>query len=190
MGKQAAGRRRASGNGLRPAHGGLSRDARGFVTGRILEALIEHHHDVAPERHLHVDGRFRSEHVRIAVEVRAEQHAIGGDLAQAAEAEYLKSSGIGQDGPWPGHELMEAAQPADGFVPRAQKEMISVAEDDLGVQIIDEVAREEAFDGGLRADGHEDRGLDDAVRGVKEARAGVGVRAGGLELEAEHRTLL
>ncbi len=48
-----------------------------------------------------------------------------------------------------------------------------------------EVALGEAFDGGLGADGHEDRGFDGAVGGVENAGAGAGVRALGQEFEGD-----
>ena len=63
--------------------------------------------------------------------------------------------------------------------------MIGGAEDDPGGELLEQVARREAFDGGLGADRHEDRRFDRAMRGVEQAGAGVGVRAGGLDLEAE-----
>ncbi len=94
---------------------------------RILQALVEHHHDVAAESQLDIDGRFGREQVRVAVEMRPEQHAFFGDLAQAVEAEDLESAGIGEDRPRPGHELVQSAELPDGLVPGPQEKMIGVA---------------------------------------------------------------
>jgi len=58
--------------------------------------------------------------------------------------------------------------------------MIGVGEDDAGVKIAGEVALGDAFDGGLGADGHEDRRLDDAVVGVEESGASASGGALGL----------
>ncbi len=91
------------------------------MAGRIGQAFVEHHHDVAAERHLHIDGRLRREQVRIAVQMRAEQHAFLGDLAQSVQTEDLETSRIGQDRPRPGHEPVQPAEFADGLVPRPQE---------------------------------------------------------------------
>ena len=61
-------------------------------------------------------------------------------------------------------------------------------ENDFGVEIVDQIARKNAFDGRLSADGHENRSLDIAMRGVENARAGAGSGADGLKLESEHRS--
>jgi hypothetical protein len=50
---------------------------------------------------------------------------------------------------------------------RTKKQMIGVAEDDFGVEIVLQVALEYAFDRRLRADRHEDRRLDVPVRRVQ-----------------------
>jgi hypothetical protein len=65
--------------------------------------------------------------------------------------------------------------------------MIGVPEDDLGVQLGNQVPRQDAFDGRLRADGHENRGFNDAVGGVEQPGPGSCFGAGGLEFESEHR---
>ena len=58
----------------------------------IFQALIERHHDVAAERELDFDGGFGREQMRVAIQVRAEQHAFFRDLAQIAQAENLESA--------------------------------------------------------------------------------------------------
>ena len=68
---------------------------------------------------------------RIAVEVRLEDHALLGDLAQAAQAEDLKAAGIGEDGVRPGHEAVQSAHLADQLVPGPQIQMIGVGQQDL-----------------------------------------------------------
>ena len=108
--------------GPRPAHGAQGGHARGFVAGRIGQALIQHHHDVAAQGHLNVDGRFRGEHVLVAVEMRAEQDAVVCDLAEAGQADHLESAGVGEDGVWPGHEAVEAAQAVDGLRAGAERD--------------------------------------------------------------------
>ena len=82
----------------RPAHGPLHRFAGVFVADGILGTFVEGHQNIAAEGKLRVDGRFRGEGVQIAVEMRAEHHAVLGDAAQAAQAENLEAAGIGEDG--------------------------------------------------------------------------------------------
>jgi len=82
---------------------------------------------------------------------------------------------------------MQSTHAADGLMSRAEKEVIGVGEQDLDAQILREVALGEAFHGGLGADRHEHRGIDDAVRGVETARARTGDGAFGLEFEVKGR---
>ena len=63
--------------------------------------------------------------------------------------------------------------------------MIGVGQQDPDAEILGEVALGEAFDGGLRADRHEDGGFDGPVRGVEQAGAGAGVRAFGDHFEGD-----
>ena len=168
---------------LGPAGGALHRFAGVLVFARVGQALIEHHHDVAAERELDVDGRFGGEEVRVAVEVGLEDHAILADFGELVEAEDLESAGIGEDGARPGHEFVESAEVPDGLVAGPQEEMVGVRQDDLGIEFNFDVAGEDAFQGGLRPDWHEDRGFNDAMCGVDQSRACTGHGAGCLELE-------
>ena len=170
----------------RPAHGSFHRRARGFVSRRIFQALVEHHHDVAAEGELDIDGRLGREHVAVAVEMRLEHHALFRDLAQPAQAEDLEASGIGEDGPRPIHELVQAAELADGFVAGPQIEMIGVAEDDVRVEVVDQIPRQEAFDSGLCTDRHEDGSFDVAMSGVQNPRPRPGPRTSSLNFKTEH----
>ena len=74
---------------------------------------------------------------------------------------------------------MEAASAGDQLVARSKVEVIGVPEDDLGPDFV-EMTSGERLDRALRADRHESRGLDDAVRGgeVAAARQAVGVGQG------------
>ena len=168
---------------LRPADGPLHGDAGVFVADRIGRAFIEHHQDVAAECQLDVHGGGRRELVRVAIQMRLEGDAFVGDLAQPGKAEHLVAAGIGQDRARPGHETVKSPEVPDQFVAGAQEEMVGVAEDDAGLEIVPQIALAESFDGGLRADRHEDRGRDVAVRGVQDAGAGAGDRAFGEEFE-------
>jgi hypothetical protein len=58
--------------------------------------------------------------------------------------------------------------------------VIGIAQDNLGVEIVQQIAREDAFDSPLGADRHEDGRLYVAVRGVEDAGARTCFGADGL----------
>src|SRR5439155_23157295 len=97
----------------RPAHGTFHRLTRVLVADGVFGALVERHENIAAEGKLRVDGGFGSEGVEVAVQVRAEDDAVLGDAAQAAEAEDLVAAGVGEDGARPGHEAMQTTEPLD-----------------------------------------------------------------------------
>src|SRR5579864_9041790 len=82
---------------------------------------------------------------------------------------------------------MQAAKAPYGLMAGAQIKMISIAENDLSVEIGNQSARKNALDGPLRADGHKHRRLDNPMRGVKKAGARTCNGADRLNLEAQHR---
>ena len=55
-----------------------------------------------------------------------------------------------------------------------QVEVIGVGQQDADAEVVREVALREAFDRGLRADRHEDRGFDGSVRQYAAGRRGRG----------------
>jgi len=167
----------------RPAQRALHRLPRLRVPRRILQALVQHHHNVAPERQLHVHGGFRREQVRVAVQVRAEQHPFVRHLPQIAQAENLVAAGIRQDGPRPAHEPVQPSQRADRFVARPKIKMIRVGQQDAHVQIGHQVPLRHALDRGLRAHRHEHRCLYVPMRRVQHARPRPCPRALGDDLE-------
>src|SRR5205085_5833351 len=113
------------------------------------------HQDVAAERELDINGGLGCEQVCVAIQMGSEEHTVLGDFAKIAEAEHLKASGIRKDGARPRHERMEPAEMTYQLVPRAQKKMIGVGQDDLGVKLARKIALHDPFDRGLRADRHE-----------------------------------
>ena len=92
------------------------------------------------------------------------------------EAEDLVAAAVGQDRTPPADEPVQAAAARDQVVAGPQIEMIGVAEQDLGAEPL-EIAVRDALDRALRADGHERRRLDLAVRRRQHAgaRASIGV---------------
>ncbi len=171
----------------RPADGAVHAFAGVLMADGVLGAFVKRHEDVAAEGELGIHGGFGSEGVQIAIEVRLKDDALVGDFAQAGEAEDLEAAGIGEDGVGPRHEAVQAAHAADGFVAGAEVEVIGVGEQDFDAEIGGEVALVEPFDGGLGADGHEDRGLDGSMRRVQQTGAGAGGGTFGDDFEGDLR---
>ncbi len=98
-----------------------------------------------------------------------EAHAVVGELDGVAVGEHLESTGVGEDGAVPVHEIVQAAELGDGVRAGTHGEVIGVGEHDLGAKALDRLGGD-ALHVGLRADRHEDGGLDVAVRRVQDAR--------------------
>jgi hypothetical protein len=126
----------------------------------------------------------------IAVEMRLEDDTILADFGEGVEAEDLESARVGEDRAGPGHELVESTKGADGLVAGPEEEVVGIREDDPGVELGFDVAREDSFECGLGADGHEYGGFDDAVSGVDESGTRTGGGAGGLEFEVHWKFLV
>ena len=82
---------------------------------------------------------------------------------------------------------MEPAAPRDQLVAGPQKQVIGVAEDDLGAGIA-QVAMKRGLDRALRADRHERRRLHHAVRRVELAAARRAIGAVQRETETSSRS--
>src|ERR1700716_3040225 len=101
---------------LRPRGSSCKRGLR-FVPRRgRLNAFVENHGDVRPERDLDLRGLLRSEEMLRAVEMRTEAHAFIGYFSQFGKTEDLVAAGISENGTRPGHELVEASELAHEFV--------------------------------------------------------------------------
>ena len=53
---------------------------------------------------------------------------------RVAEREDLEPAGVGQDGPVPAHEAVEAAELPDELVAGPEMQVVGVAEEDLGAE--------------------------------------------------------
>ena len=157
----------------RPLRRALHRCGRALMIGGIFDALVEHHGDVRTQRLLNFNRFFRRKKMFRAVQMRAEDHAFVRDFSQIGETENLKAARIGEDRSRPGHEAVQAAEPADAFVAGTQIQMIGVAEQNLHAQFGERLLGERFHRAG-GSHGHERGRVDHAVRRRQstEARAG------------------
>ena len=162
---------------MSPFHGD---GAVGFVVG--IGAFIEGHDDVRAEVLLNRNGLFRREAMRRAVDVTLEGHAVVVDCAGLCQREDLEAARIGEYGEGPTHELMQATHVTHDLVAGTQVEMVGVAQDERGIDLLELFGRE-GLDRRLRADRREDRCEQVAVRGGEDAGAGAVVFGSDLELE-------
>jgi hypothetical protein len=152
-----------------------NKDCRASVSA--VQRLVEHHHDVASQRHLDIDGRFRRKHVPVAIEVRLKRNSPFGDLAQIAQAENLVAARVGENGARPRHEAVQPAQAADQLMTGPQEQVIGVGQQDANVQVLGQIPLSQTFDGGLRSHGHEYGRVDGSMRRVQHPGARTGLVA-------------
>ena len=161
---------------LRPTDGALHGQAL-FPGGRIVRrTFIETHRDIRTERALNLHRFFRPEKQFGTIEVRTEFHTVRLHFADLGEAEDLEPAAVGEDGLLPIHEGVQAAGELDDVHAGADVEMIGVAEDDLRIHL-QQFTGVERLHAGLRAHGHENGRIDDAMGGGEPAqtRFGVGI---------------
>ena len=169
---------------LRPTNGPL--DSEQLVLRRriVRRALVENHRDVGAEVALDFHRLLRAEEELRAIEVRAELDAVLPDLANLREAEDLEAAAVGEYRERPVHEAVQAARRADDVHAGADAEMVGVAEDDLRAHL-DQLARVQRLHAALRADGHKDGRINDAMWRGEAAQPRLGTR---IRLEQlEHR---
>ncbi len=115
----------------RPAHGAFHGLASLWLRRRIRCAVVQGHGDVGAQLQLHLHRVLGIQAHLAAVDRRAEQDTLLRDLAQALQAEDLKSARVRQNGMGPVHERMQPAVGGDDVWARTQQQMKGVAEDDL-----------------------------------------------------------
>ena len=103
-----------------------------------------------------------------------EGHALFLNLPDAGQGKDLEAAAVGQDGPVPRGEGVEAAGPAQDVEAGAQVEMVCVAQDDLGLDVFFEFFMENALHGADGPHRHEDGGVDRTVVGGDPAEPGAG----------------
>lgn len=56
-----------------------------------------------------------------------ELDALLPNLAEAVQAEYLKTAAVGKNGPRPGGKAVQSSMPGHKFIPRTQIKMVGIA---------------------------------------------------------------
>ena len=157
------------------------RPRRGAV-GHGAHTVVEHHHDVAADGHLRLDGELGAQPHRPPVDVALEEGPLLGHLTRVGQREDLVAARVGQHRAGPAHEPVNAAHPPKDLRPRAEQEVVGVGEKDLRPGR-DERLRRLRPHRGLRPHRHEEGRLDGTVKRLE--RRGPRLRAAGLRVDAE-----
>ena len=153
---------------LGPAQGEPQRFLCVLAVAGVGRAFIEQHGDITAQVGLDFHAALRGEHHVRTVDVVAEAYAFLGNLTQARQTPHLEATGIGEHGLVPAGEGMQTTQVADGFIARAEAEVVGIAQDNLGTKGL-QVFRVQGLYRALRAHRHEDGGGYIAVRQVQRA---------------------
>src|SRR5712691_8605233 len=151
--------------------------------GARRRALVEAHQHVRAELPLHLHRALRGEQVPAPVEVAAEEGPLVRDLALLGQRVDLEAARVGEDRSGPAHEAVEPAQLRDQLRPRAQQQVVGVAEDDLRADVR-QVVGSDRLHRARRPHRHELRRVDAAMGQLEHAAAGGAVLVG--DREGEH----
>ena len=106
-------------------------------------------------------------------------HAVLFDLAEFGQGKDLIAARVGQDGPFPAHETMEAAKVIQHLGAGSNKKVVGVAQNDPGIQCgIDQFGRVGRFHRAPRAHWHETRRFHRGMRQLQPTSAGFGFGIG------------
>ena len=148
---------------------------------RPWRALVESHHDVRADGALDVHHLLGREEMLAAVDVGAELAALFREFANAREGKHLEAAAVGEHGAVETVELMQAAGFLNDVQPRAEVEVIGVAEDNLRLDVVFEFAQVHAFHAAERPHGHEYRRFNLAVVSFDDTCSGIAAGEGMLE---------
>ena len=156
---------------LEPAHAALRRVARRALSLALArDHVVELHDHVGAEVALDLHHALGRERARRAVDVTAELDAVLAHRAQPLEREHLKPARVGEDRTVPPHEPVQPAQVAN----RARRPGADAGGTRCrgsSARRAREIFRVERLHRRQRADGHERRRLDGAVRRDEHAGA-------------------
>ena len=144
--------------------------------GDRRRAFVERHRDRGGELGLDAHAALGRHKDARAVHMRGEGDPLLGDVAELRERKDLKPAAVGEDGPVPVEEAVQAAELIDQILARPDVQMVGVGKLHLTADFPQIVGRNAALDGRGGADVHKDRRLDVAVDGVQPSapRAALG----------------
>jgi hypothetical protein len=138
----------------RPLQRAIQRRCVRRMIGRLGSQMVERHDDVRPERLLHRNRPFWTEHMPAAVEMRTERHRVVGNVHPVPQTIDLIPAAVSEDGSRPAHEAVETAKLPHHVRARPQHQVVRIRQHDLRAKRAHLVARKR-LDAGLRRNRHE-----------------------------------
>ncbi len=135
------------------------------VVGGAGRTFVERHHDVGTDGALRIHHIFGRKQMPRSVDVRVKQHAFLFHLACASQRKHLKTAAIGQNGAIPAVEFVQTASLFENLQPRAQIEVIGVAQNNLRLDVVAQFALVHRFHRSTSPHRHKNRRLYRAVVG-------------------------
>ena len=134
-----------------------------FIIGGIGNAFIKGHGNIRVEGYLDIHRYFRRQKFLRSVYMGTEGHAVFRNLSHLSEAKNLKTATIGKNRILPIHKAMNPAGFMNQILTGPQKQMISIAQNDLSSHVI-QFFRSQRLNRSLCTDRHEHGGLISPVR--------------------------
>ena len=139
----------------------------------LLDALVQRHGHVHAQGLLDTDADLGSEHAPLPVDLAEEADALLLHLGLvAAVAEGLEAARVGEDGPVPGHEGMQATEGLDALVARPHPQVVGVREEHLSPRVLD-LRGQQALHRTAGSHRHEGGCLDLSMREREHAPSGL-----------------
>ena len=157
----------------KPPVGALAGSLDILSRGGYLYALVKGHGNVGSEVRLYAHAILGSHKNMPPVHMRVEFYALLAYLAELCEGEYLKTAAVSEYGAVPRHESVEAAHLLDELIARSDVQVVCVRQLDLAADLLQVARGERALYCALRSDVHKYGSLDDTVRRLELASAGM-----------------
>ena len=107
-----------------------------LVGGGVFNTFVKSHGDGRTQVGLDLHALLGPHEDAVAVQMGVEGHAFLSNLAQLSQAEYLESAAVRQNGAVPLGELVQSAHLGHQLITGAQMQMVSIAQHDLGADIL------------------------------------------------------
>ncbi len=160
---------------LEPAMGHFHRLLGVFVFARVGRTFVKSHDDVAADDALDVDGSLRTKQVLGAVDVRLESHPFFYNFTGTTQGIDLIAAAVGENGLVPAVEFVQPPHLLQNFGTRPQVQVVSIAQDDLGLDFVHQFVLVNGFDRTSRANGHENGGFNGAMCRLNQPGSGRGL---------------
>ncbi len=129
----------------RPPRRHLRTSRRVIALARIRRTFVEDHRDIAAESGLNFHRDLRRNKRRCSIDMILKTHSFLRDLSQFCQRKNLVTATVSQDRSVPAHEFVQPAEMFDHIEAGPNEEVISIAQNDLRLQLVQFAAGVTAF---------------------------------------------